>query len=143
MFLGQYQHSLDYKGRTSVPKKFREDLKPSAILTVGLEGCLFLYPKDEWEKLSTRLSELPLTASDARNFSRYLFSSAVEVSFDKLGRITIPDYLKNHASLKKRLIIAGVLNRVEIWDQVKWEVFNKNLNSQSEEIAEKLSGSGI
>lgn len=143
MFLGQYQHSLDYKGRTSVPKKFREDLKPSAILTVGLEGCLFLYPKDEWEKLSTRLSELPLTVSDARNFSRYLFSSAVEVSFDKLGRITIPDYLKNHASLKKSLIIAGVLNRVEIWDQVKWEVFNKNLNSQSEEIAEKLSGSGI
>lgn len=143
MFLGQFQHTIDYKGRTSIPKKFRGDLKPVGVLTRGLEGCLFLYTKHEWGVLSSRIAELPLTTRDARDFSRYLYSGAIEVTFDKLGRIAIPKYLTDHASLKKKIVIVGVLNRIEIWSDLKWSTFNKTLSSKSEEIAEKLSGSGI
>jgi MraZ protein len=143
LFLGQYQHNLDYKGRTSIPKKFRAQVQKGAILTRGLDRCLFLYPKEEWEKLSFRIANLPLTGSDAREFSRYLFSGAVEVSFDSLGRITIPDYLKAHAELRKELVIIGVLNRIEIWSKRRWNLFNKKLSSESEKTAEKLAESGI
>jgi MraZ protein len=143
LFLGQHQHTLDYKSRTSIPKKFREQLKEGAVLTLGLDGCLFLYPKSEWEILANRLKELPLTGADARALSRYLFSSAVEVAFDNLGRITIPDYLREHSKIQKKVIIIGVLNRVEIWADENWRLFNKKIAKSSAAIAEKLSGSGI
>jgi len=143
LFVGQYSHSLDYKSRISIPKKFRDELKNRAILTRGLDNCLFLYPMSEWEILSERLRQLPLTGRDARAFSRYLFSGAVEVKFDRLGRITVPDYLVKHAHFKKSVVIIGVLNRVEIWSKEFWDSFNKRVSKKSEEIAEKLSGSGI
>ncbi len=143
MFLGQFNHTLDYKGRTSIPKKFRDDLQDGSILTRGFEGCLFLYPLSEWEILSNRIAGLPLTASDARNFSRYLFSSAIATNFDRLGRITIPDYLAKAANLKKDLVIIGVLNRVEIWSKELWDEFNKRMEKDGGDIAEKLSGSGV
>ncbi len=143
MFLGRYTHNLDKKSRTSIPKKFRDQLQTGAILTTGLDGCLFLYSKKDWVELSDKVKELPLTASDARDFSRYLFSSAIEVTFDRLGRMLIPDYLVAHANLKKELVILGVLNRVEIWSKEKFAVLNAKLNKRAEEIAEKLSGSGI
>ncbi len=143
MFLGRYFHSLDYKSRTSVPKKFRDQLKSGAILTTGLDGCLFLYSKLDWQELSSRIKELPLTAVDARDFSRYLFSAATEVTFDSLGRITIPDYLVDYAKLEKEIVILGVLNRVEIWSKKKFTLLNKKLNEKGEEIAEKFSEEGI
>jgi MraZ protein len=143
LFLGRYKHSLDYKSRTSIPKKFREQLHTSAILTSGLDGCLFLYSKKDWEQLSSRFRELPLTANDARDFSRYLFSGAVEVSFDALGRIVIPDYLVKHAKLERELVILGVLNRVEIWSKKNFLKLNKKLNLAAEDIAEKLTERGI
>lgn len=143
MFLGRYLHSLDYKSRTSVPKKFREQLKSGAILTSGLDGCLFLYSKTDWEDLSDRIRELPITAADARDFSRYLFSGAIEVRFDSLGRITIPDYLVDYAKLEKDIVILGVLNRIEIWSKKSFSLLNRKLKTRTEEIAEKLSGSGI
>mgnify|MGYP001588861876 FL=1 len=143
LFLGQYQHTLDYKSRTSIPKKFREQLTEGAVLTRGLDGCLFLYPKSEWEVLSIQLKELPLTGSDSRAFSRYLFSNALEVVFDNLGRITIPDYLRAHSKLGKNVVIIGVLNRIEIWAEESWRLFNKKIAKSSSEIAEKLSRSGI
>lgn len=143
MFLGQFQHTLDIKNRISIPKRFRDQLAPNAVLTAGLDGCLFLYPQVEWEALSRQMKDLPLTGVDARSFSRYLFSAAAEVSFDQLGRIVIPDYLIDHAKLRKKLIVIGVLNRVEIWSAPRWEAFNKNIAARSEEIAEKLSGTGI
>ncbi len=118
-------------------------MKEGAILTRGLDGCLFLYSIPEWNKLAKRMEELPLTGADARTFSRYLFSGGIEVGFDSLGRIVIPDYLARHASLNKKLIIIGVLNRVEIWSEKNWKVFNKNSSEKSVEVAEKLSGSGI
>ncbi len=115
----------------------------SAVLTLGLDSCLFLYSKSEWEKLSNRMKDLPLTGSDARAFSRYLFGGASEVTFDRLGRIKIPDYLKAHAQLSKKIIIVGVVNRIEIWSEKNWQLFNKKITKTSSEIAEKLSGSGI
>lgn len=143
MFLGQYQHTLDYKGRTSIPKKFRNEIKNKAFLTKGLDGCLFLYSQQDWEVLAARMEQLPLTGNDARSFSRYIFSGAVEVNFDRLGRISVPEYLRLHASLQKEIVIAGVLNRIEIWSKPNWEKFSSKLSTKSEEIAEKLSESGI
>lgn len=143
MFLGQYQHTLDYKNRTSIPKKFRELLADGAVLTLGLEDCLFLYSKDEWDKLSVQMQQLPLTGSDARAFSRYLFGGAVEVSFDSLGRINIPDYLMKHAKITKKIVVVGVLNRIEIWSENNWHVYNKKVIKTSAETAEKLTGTGI
>lgn len=143
MFVGRYLHRLDYKSRTSIPKKFREQLNNKATLTRGLDGCLFLYPQPEWEKLSHRLSNLPLTGSDARAFSRYIFSEAIEATFDRLGRITIPAYLLTYAALEKEIVILGVLNRIEIWSKKKFDKLNTELTKRSEEIAEKISGSGI
>ncbi len=143
MFLGQYNHSLDEKSRISVPKKFRNELQNGGILTRGLENCLFLYSLSEWEILSTRIRDLPLTGRDARAFSRYLFSSAIDIKFDRLGRMTIPDYLVKHANLKKELVIIGVLNRIEIWSKGNWEDFSERIDKDASTIAEKLSGSGI
>lgn len=114
-----------------------------AILTRGLDGCLFLYPVDEWERLSQRLASLPLTGADVRAFSRYLFSEAMETNFDRLGRIKIPAYLSEYAKLNKEVIILGVLHRVEIWSRERFEKLSQDLTSRSEEIAEKISGTGV
>lgn len=143
MLLGRYPRNLDYKGRIAIPKRFRDELKATCILTRGLDGCLFLYPQSQWQSLGSRLESLPLTASDARSFSRYIFSSAVEVSFDKLGRITVPDHLISFAGLKKEVLVLGVSNRLEIWAEKNWEIYNKKVEAKSEDIAEKLTGSGI
>jgi len=143
MFLGEYKHNLDYKGRTCVPKKFREDLAAGAILTKGLDGCLFLYPKGEWERLTARLRELSVTQADTRAFERYLFGAAAEVEFDSLGRIKIPEYLRSYAALKKEVILVGILERIEIWDTERWSRLASKLESRGEEIAEKLSEKGV
>lgn len=143
MFLGEYKHNIDYKGRLSVPKKFRGQLTKGSVLTKGLDRCLFLYTKDGWVALSDRVKELPVTASDARSFGRYLFSGATEIEFDQLGRIFIPEYLRNYAGLKKEVVVVGVLERIEIWDMEKWKKIRKEVESKGEEIAEKLTGSGI
>ena len=143
MFLGEYRHNLDHKGRVSVPKKFRGELAQGAVLTKGLDGCLFLYSKESWQSLSERIGNLPITARDARAFARYVFAGAVDVKFDRLGRITTPDYLREYAKLGKEVVLIGVLERVEIWYKNSWEKFTKNLHKRGEEIAEKLSDKGI
>ena len=143
MFLGEYRHNLDYKGRISVPKKFRRDLAKGAILTKGLDGCLFLYSKESWERLTTALRELSVTQADTRSFERYLFGGAVEAQFDQLGRINIPEYLLAYADLKKEAILVGILERVEIWDLQRWSRLAKKLGERGEEIAEKLSERGV
>lgn len=143
MFLGEFQHTLDYKGRVSVPKKFRELLGREPILTRGLDGCLFLYPAKAWENLSEKLKSLPVTQSDSRAFSRYLFGGATKVSFDNLGRITVPDYLRSYALLKKEVVVIGVLERIEIWDKQIWTKLEKKLKKTGELVAERLGNSGI
>ena len=138
MFIGQYAHHLEEKGRLSIPAKFRPSLADGAILAQGLDGCLFLYPKVTWEQLIYKLSQLPLTRSDARSFTRSLSFGASEVEIDRLGRILIPDYLRNFAGLKSDCVIAGALERIEIWDKQKFIDYTHQVNSHAEEIAEKL-----
>ena len=143
MFLGEYKHNLDYKGRVAVPKKFRTELESGAIITKGLDKCLFLYPKGSWEQLTERLRQLSVTQADTRAFGRYLFGGASEVEFDSLGRIKIPDYLLAYASLSKEVMLVGLLDRVEIWNSKSWEKLAVELESKGESIAEKLSEKGV
>lgn len=143
MFLGEYKHNLDYKGRIAVPKKFRQGLAKGAILTKGLDGCLFLYSREAWGKLTARMKEFSVTGADTRAFERYLFGSATEVEFDSLGRIKIPDYLFAYASLSKGAVLVGILERIEIWDQERWNKLARKLEAKGEEIAEKLSEKGV
>lgn len=143
MFVGQYEHHLEEKGRLSVPKKFRGQLTEGAVISQGLDGCLFLYPKKIWEELVAKLRELPLTRSDARDFTRSLSYGASEVEIDGLGRILLPDYLRNFAAIKSECIIAGAVDRIEIWDKTRFTTYLEKINSQADQIAEKLSSAGI
>lgn len=143
MFIGEYTYSIDEKKRLAIPAKFRKALGKRAILTRGLDNCLVLYPIKEWENLSKKLENLPSSRTEARGFVRIMLSGAVDVVFDKLGRILIPDYLKSYASLKKNVAILGLSNRIEIWDKEKWEEYKKKTEMSTVEIAEKLKELGI
>jgi|SRR3989344_9282421 len=138
MFIGKFEHRLEEKGRLSIPKKFRSQLAAGAILSQGLDGCLFMYPVARWEQLINKLSQLPLTRSDARSFTRVLAYGAVEVEIDKLGRILIPDYLRQFAELKDICVVAGAVDRVDIWSQERFLTYSKQINQNAETIAEKL-----
>lgn len=143
MFIGEYIHSIDNKKRLAIPARFRKELGEKAILTRGLDNCLFLYPEEEWKNLAQKLSQLSMGQVSARSFTRLILSGAVEVEFDNLGRILIPDYLKNYAGLKKKIVVAGVLNRLEIWDQENWERYKQEIEKNNEAIAEKLGELGM
>ncbi len=138
MFVGQYDHSLEAKGRLSVPKKFRSQLEAGAVLSQGLDGCLFLYSKEAWNQLIYKLSQLPLTRSDARSFTRAMSYGAVEVDIDSVGRILVPEYLQKYAGLKSDCVVAGAIDRIEIWDKQKFEEYTAQVNSSLETVAEKL-----
>ena len=138
MFIGKFEHRLEEKGRLSIPKKFRSQLAAGAILSQGLDGCLFMYPVARWEQLINKLSQLPLTRSDARSFTRVLAYGAVEVEIDKLGRILIPDYLRQFSELKDICVVAGAVDRVDIWSQERFLTYSKQINQNAETIAEKL-----
>jgi MraZ protein len=143
MFMGEYHHSIDNKGRVIVPSKFRDDLGEMFIITRGLDQCLFGYPLSEWKLLEEKLKSLPLTKKDARAFTRFFFSGATESELDKQGRINIPGPLMQYAKLEKECVILGVSNRIEIWSKQIWEDYF----SQSEEsfavIAENMIGFDI
>lgn len=143
MLIGEYKHNLDPKKRLAVPAKLRKDLGERAVLTRGLDNCLFLYPAAEFQKLTERLTQLPTGKSDIRSLVRSLLAGATEVELDGLGRILIPDYLKNHADLKRRVVIAGVYNRLEIWDEERWESYKKESEKHTDTIAEKLGELGL
>lgn len=142
MLIGEYRHSIDSKKRVSIPAKMRKDLGEKAVLTRGLDECLFIYPEPEWEKLVAKLSNLPMGTSSARSFSRFLLSGAVEVELDQLGRVLIPDYLREYAHLKKQAVVVGVHPRIEIWDDAAWQEFKGKTESNAEELAEKLGEIG-
>lgn len=143
MFIGEYQHSLDSKGRLIVPSKFRDDLGDVFIITKGLDNCLFVYPKSEWKILEEKLKLLPLTRKDARAFVRFFFSGATECELDKQGRILIPGNLREHCKIDKEAVIIGVSNRVEIWSKKEWDLYNDDENLSYESIAEKMAELGI
>lgn len=140
MFMGEYHHNVDTKGRLIVPAKFRDNLGESFILTRGLDQCLFGYPRDEWKIIEEKLKNLPLTKKDARAFTRFFFSGATECEIDKQGRINIATPLTNYAKLEKECVVLGVSNRIEIWNKEIWEeYFNESADSFAD-IAENMIG---
>ncbi|MBM7614596.1 division/cell wall cluster transcriptional repressor MraZ [Alkaliphilus hydrothermalis] len=143
MFFGEYNHTIDMKGRVSVPAKFREQLGESFILTKGLDNCLFIYPQTEWKILEEKLKQLPLTNKDARAFVRFFFSGATECELDNQGRIRIPNNLREYAHLEKEAVMIGVATRIEVWSQNQWEAYNSDENLSYDEIASKMAQLGI
>ena len=138
MLIGEYQHTIDAKGRMIVPAKFREDLGFTFVVTRGLDGCLYGYPLNQWQLLRQKLSELPQSKKDARAFARFFNSAASEVEFDKQGRINIPNALIEHAFSDKECVVNGLSNRIEIWDKTRWEDLLVQSEASVEEIAEEL-----
>jgi len=143
MFIGEYTYSIDEKKRLAIPAKFRQLLGQKAVITRGLDQCLFLYPAKEWGNLAKKLAQLPLSQADARGFVRLMLAGAMEANFDNLGRILIPDYLKEYALLKKKVVIAGVFNRIEIWDEKKWKGYKTKTEKEVGDIAERLKELGV
>lgn len=143
MFIGEYAHSIDTKGRLIMPAKFREELGITFIVTKGLDGCLFVYSKNEWAQLEEKLKTLPFTSKDARSFNRFFFAGAIECEVDKQGRILISQNLRDYANLNKDVVIIGVSTRIEIWDKEKWDNYCNNEDVSPDDIAEKMSLLGI
>jgi MraZ protein len=143
MFLGEYSHNIDDKNRLAIPAKFRAELKQGAVITRGLDNCLFLFTKNDWQILVDKILQLPLSQANARSFSRMMLMGAMEVELDKLGRILIPDYLKQFAILKKKVVVGGVLNRIEIWDETKWQTYKSKAEESVEQVAEGMRELGI
>lgn len=138
MFTGEFQHSIDDKGRMIMPAKFREMLGESFMLTKGLDGCLFVYPLAEWQNLESKLKNLPFTNKDARAFARFFFSGASECERDKQGRILLASNLREYANLLKDVVIIGVGTRLEIWSKEIWTGYSNEVEGNYEELAEKL-----
>jgi len=144
MFIGEYLHSIDNKGRLAVPYRFRKLLKQGAVVAKGLiDKCLCIYPKEEWERLAGKLTTLPIADEKARAFSRLMFAGAVEVSFDRQGRILLPAYLREYAGLRNQVMIAGVYSRVEIWDKNAWESYKEKSEKESNAITKHIGELGV
>ena len=140
MFMGEYNHSVDAKGRLIVPAKFREQLGEEFVVTKGLDGCLFVYPQEEWKHIEDKFREVPLTTKDARKFSRFFFAGAADCEVDKQGRVLIPSVLREFAGLNKEVVLVGVLNRIEIWSKERWQ---ENEYDDMDEIAEHMAALGL
>jgi len=143
VFLGEYTYSIDEKKRLAIPPKFRPTLGSRSVLTRGLDRCLFLYPLKEWEQLAAKLSGLGLAQADARGFARLMLAGAMETNTDAMGRILVPDYLKEYAGLEKKVVVAGLYDRVEIWDEKTWSEYKEKTESEVGDIAERLKELGV
>lgn len=143
MFLGEYKHTIDAKGRVAVPAKFRARLTSGAIITRGLDRCLFVFDAKEWQKLAEKIVSLPIAQANSRAFSRLMLAGASDVDIDTQGRILVPDYLRQYAGLGKQIVVAGLYNRIEIWNSEAWSQYKSKTESESDEIAEKLGELGI
>ncbi len=143
MFIGEFTATIDEKGRISIPAKFRSQLKSQVVVTRGLDNSLFLYTLDEWKKLAEKLASLPISTANTRAFSRLMLAGAMDCDIDKQGRIVLPAYLKEFAKIKKRLVFAGLYNRVEVWSEELWEKYKAQTEKQSNSIAEQLGSLGV
>ena len=143
MLIGEYEHSLDDKGRVIMPAKLRIDIGERFIITKGLDGCLFVFSQVEWSNFETKLKELPLTNKNARDFVRFFLSGATEYEIDKQGRFLIVTNLREYANIKKEVVIIGVGTRIEIWDKSKWKDYNDNDNISADDLAENMTMLGI
>jgi len=143
MFMGEFEHSLDEKGRLAIPAKFRDKYADGLVITRGLDRCLFVYTLPEWQSLSDKLGKLPLTKSDARSFSRMLFSGAMECQLDAQGRIIVPAYLRQYAGRSGTVVILGVNTRLEVWDKGRWGEARREVEEQGDQFAEQLTTLGL
>ncbi|MCX6720399.1 MAG: division/cell wall cluster transcriptional repressor MraZ [Candidatus Staskawiczbacteria bacterium] len=143
MLIGQYEHTIDIKKRLALPAKFRGELGDKVIVTKGIESCLVVYTEKEFKIMSDKISNLTISQSEARSFTRTMLAGAMEVNFDKLGRILVPDYLKKYANLNKNVVICGLSNRLEIWDAENWNAWTKEAEKGVSDIVSKLGGLGI
>lgn len=143
MFIGEYHHTIDDKGRLAVPMKFREALARGAVVTRGLDSSLFLLPLEEWGKLAEKLAGLPLGQANSRAFARLMLAGAMDVTLDKQGRCVVPEYLREYAGLRKDVVIVGVQSRLEIWDAEAWKSYVSKTEEDAETIAEQLGDLSI
>lgn len=143
MFIGEYQHSVDPKKRLALPSKFRKELGARVVVTRGLDKCLFVYPIKTWKDLAEKLGTLPMGESSTRSFVRLMLAGAVDSDVDSQGRILLPEYLKEYAGLNRSVTVAGLFNRLEIWDEMKWKTYKGKAEESSDEIAEQLGKLGI
>jgi MraZ protein len=143
MFIGEYNHSIDEKGRLAMPVKFRAEMAGGAVVTKGLDNCLSVYTEKEWAPLAEKLANLPLTQPGARAFARLMLAGATQVTIDKQGRINIPSYLREYASLSGTVVVAGLFTRVEIWGQKNWQEYKSKTEGDSSAIAEELTNLGV
>ncbi|PIR96530.1 MAG: cell division/cell wall cluster transcriptional repressor MraZ [Candidatus Doudnabacteria bacterium CG10_big_fil_rev_8_21_14_0_10_42_18] len=143
MFIGEYSATIDEKGRVAIPAKFRSLLKSKVVVTRGLDNSLFLYTMDEWKKLADKLASLPIATANTRAFSRLMLAGAMDCEMDKQGRVVVPAYLQEFAKIKKRLVFAGLYNRVEIWSEDLWKKYKVQTEKQSNAIAEQLGSLGV
>lgn len=143
MFIGEYTHAIDDKGRVSVPAKFRANLQEGVVITRGLDHCLFIYPKKEWGTLAEKLSQLPLSQKQSRAFARLMLAGAWDVELDSQGRVMLPEYLRTYAHITKQVVIAGLYNRLELWDEGAWQVYKRETEERSDDIAQSLGALGV
>ena len=144
MLIGEYTHTIDDKNRVSLPSKFRSLIGKKIVITPGLDQCLFAFTTKEWEKIAGKLSEnSSMLSADMRSFTRYMFGGASEIEVDNIGRVLIPDFLRERANLKTKVVLIGVQNRVEIWNEKSWTDYKKQVEKGADNLAEKLSGLGI
>jgi MraZ protein len=143
MFIGEYQHSIDPKKRLALPSKFRRELGGKVVVTRGLDKCLFVYPLKVWKELAEKLGTLPMGESATRSFVRLMLAGAVDSDVDSQGRVLLPEYLKEYAGLGRNVVVAGLFNRLEIWDESKWKTYKTKAEENTDDIAEQLGKLGI
>ncbi|MFA6428968.1 MAG: division/cell wall cluster transcriptional repressor MraZ [Patescibacteria group bacterium] len=143
MFIGEYHHTLDDKGRLAIPVKFRASFEEGLVVTRGLDRSLFLYTRSEWQKLAEKLASLPLGQADTRAFARLMLAGAMEVSLDASGRVLVPEYLRAYAGINKGVVVVGLYNRCEMWDEETWKTYARETELHGNEIAERLGGLGM
>ena len=142
MLIGEYIHTLDDKKRISLPVKFRKEMGKKIVITPGLDGCLFVFTLSQWKNISGRLSESSMLQADNRSFNRYMFGSATEVEVDTIGRILLPEFLVSRASLKNKIAVVGVQDRIEIWNESAWKEYKNVVEKKADQLAEKLGQAG-
>ena len=143
MFIGEYKYSLDEKKRLAIPVKFRKEFKAGIVVTRGVDSCLFIYTLQEWQKLADKISKLPINQANTRAFTRLMLAGAMDAKLDSAGRMMLPDYLCQYAKIQRKVVITGLYNRLEIWDEVQWANYQKRSEQESQTIAENLGELGI
>lgn len=143
MLIGEYRHTIDQKKRIALPAKLRKELGRTVVITHGLDHCLSVYPMKEWSQVADKLGNLSMGQADTRGFNRFMLAGAVEVDVDAMGRILVPDFLKDYAGLKTKVVMAGIHNRLELWDEDRWTEYKNKVATQADALAEKLGEIGV